>query len=191
MIPTTCASWPRGSSTAPATKQVAQDCWNGLLKENSYASLKIFNIIDWIGDDTEPVPRGDARLQVRPRRLRQAHAGIHGRRGQRAEREAQEEITELFTARIQNSSRSSHRRLSPVSETDSLILQFLDLHHLRHELWRARRSPLAVARLLGLQALLHRADAVADERHMLEDPARRIPEILVEHDFTSLVEAQV
>ncbi len=35
-------------------KVAAQDCWNGLLKENSYASLKIFNIIDWIGDGTEP-----------------------------------------------------------------------------------------------------------------------------------------
>ena len=35
-------------------KQIAQDCWNGLLRENSYASLKIFNIIDWIGDDTDP-----------------------------------------------------------------------------------------------------------------------------------------
>ena len=35
-------------------KAAAQGCWNGLLKENSYASLKIFNIIDWIGDGTEP-----------------------------------------------------------------------------------------------------------------------------------------
>ena len=32
----------------------AQDVWNGLLKESSYASLKIFNIIDWIGDGTDP-----------------------------------------------------------------------------------------------------------------------------------------
>ena len=35
-------------------KAAARDCWNGLLKGNSYASLKIFNIIDWIGDGTEP-----------------------------------------------------------------------------------------------------------------------------------------
>ena len=35
-------------------KQTAQDTWNNLLTENSYASLKIFNIIDWIGDDTTP-----------------------------------------------------------------------------------------------------------------------------------------
>ena len=35
-------------------KAAAQKCWNRLLKEGSYASLKIFNIIDWIGDGTEP-----------------------------------------------------------------------------------------------------------------------------------------
>ena len=33
---------------------LAQDCWNGLLRESSYASLKIFNIIDWIGAGNEP-----------------------------------------------------------------------------------------------------------------------------------------
>jgi arylsulfatase A-like enzyme len=32
----------------------AQKIWNGLLEESSYASLKIFNIIDWIGDDKTP-----------------------------------------------------------------------------------------------------------------------------------------
>ncbi len=35
-------------------KSSAQACWNELLKESSYASLKIFNIIDWIGDGVEP-----------------------------------------------------------------------------------------------------------------------------------------
>lgn len=35
-------------------KSAAQKCWNDMLKGNSYASLKIFNIIDWIGDGTEP-----------------------------------------------------------------------------------------------------------------------------------------
>ena len=35
-------------------KQSAQACWNDLLKESSYASLKIFNIIDWIGAGAEP-----------------------------------------------------------------------------------------------------------------------------------------
>lgn len=35
-------------------KAAAQECWNNLLRENSYASLKIFNIIDWIGDGVEP-----------------------------------------------------------------------------------------------------------------------------------------
>lgn len=35
-------------------KKSAQDCWNQLLADSSYASLKIFNIIDWIGDGTEP-----------------------------------------------------------------------------------------------------------------------------------------
>ncbi len=32
----------------------ARACWNELLRDGSYASLKIFNIIDWIGDGTEP-----------------------------------------------------------------------------------------------------------------------------------------
>lgn len=35
-------------------RQVAQDCWNRLLTDSSYASLKIFNVIDWIGDGAEP-----------------------------------------------------------------------------------------------------------------------------------------
>lgn len=35
-------------------KESAQACWNNLLKESSYASLKIFNIIDWIGEGAEP-----------------------------------------------------------------------------------------------------------------------------------------
>ena len=35
-------------------KAAAQACWNQLLAESSYASLKIFNIIDWIGDGVEP-----------------------------------------------------------------------------------------------------------------------------------------
>ena len=35
-------------------KQIAQDCFNSLLQESSYASLKVFNIIDWIGDGHEP-----------------------------------------------------------------------------------------------------------------------------------------
>ncbi|MFT5495715.1 MAG: N-sulfoglucosamine sulfohydrolase [Kiritimatiellia bacterium] len=35
-------------------KESAQDCWNDLLQNSSYASLKIFNIIDWIGDGFEP-----------------------------------------------------------------------------------------------------------------------------------------
>jgi arylsulfatase A-like enzyme len=35
-------------------KKTAQDCWNELLADSSYASLKILNIIDWIGDGTEP-----------------------------------------------------------------------------------------------------------------------------------------
>jgi N-sulfoglucosamine sulfohydrolase len=32
----------------------AQACWNQLLRENSYASLEIMNIIDWIGDGVDP-----------------------------------------------------------------------------------------------------------------------------------------
>ncbi len=35
-------------------KTLAQDCWNGLLADSSYASLKILNIIDWIGDGIDP-----------------------------------------------------------------------------------------------------------------------------------------
>ena len=35
-------------------KKSARDCWNELLTGSSYASLKIFNIIDWIGDGHEP-----------------------------------------------------------------------------------------------------------------------------------------
>ena len=35
-------------------KSAAQACWNNMLKNSSYASLKIFNIVDWIGDSTEP-----------------------------------------------------------------------------------------------------------------------------------------
>ncbi len=35
-------------------KEAAQNCWNELLANSSYASLKILNIIDWIGDGTEP-----------------------------------------------------------------------------------------------------------------------------------------
>jgi N-sulfoglucosamine sulfohydrolase len=35
-------------------KPAAQRCWNELLRDNSYASLTIFNVIDWIGEGTEP-----------------------------------------------------------------------------------------------------------------------------------------
>jgi len=35
-------------------KSTAQHCWNAMLKNSSYASLKILNIIDWIGAGTEP-----------------------------------------------------------------------------------------------------------------------------------------
>ncbi len=35
-------------------KAGAQECWNEMLRDNSYAALKIFNIIDWIGDGYEP-----------------------------------------------------------------------------------------------------------------------------------------
>jgi hypothetical protein len=31
----------------------AKACWNDLLKNHSYAALKIFNIIDWIGDGAD------------------------------------------------------------------------------------------------------------------------------------------
>ncbi len=34
--------------------KTAQDCWNEMLENDSYASLKIFNVIDWIGDGFEP-----------------------------------------------------------------------------------------------------------------------------------------
>lgn len=33
---------------------VARECWNQLLRESSYASLKVLNIIDWIGEGPEP-----------------------------------------------------------------------------------------------------------------------------------------
>lgn len=32
---------------------VARECWNQLLRESSYASLKVLNIIDWIGEGPE------------------------------------------------------------------------------------------------------------------------------------------
>ncbi|WP_149499436.1 sulfatase family protein [Roseiconus lacunae] len=35
-------------------RQAAQKCWNELLESDSYASLKIFNVVDWIGDGIEP-----------------------------------------------------------------------------------------------------------------------------------------
>ncbi len=35
-------------------QQAAIACWNDMLKNDSYASLKILNIIDWIGDGVEP-----------------------------------------------------------------------------------------------------------------------------------------
>ncbi len=35
-------------------KTSAQACWNELLKSGSYASLLIFNIVDWIGEGVEP-----------------------------------------------------------------------------------------------------------------------------------------
>lgn len=35
-------------------KLAAQQCWNDLLQNSSYASLEIFNIIDWIGDGHAP-----------------------------------------------------------------------------------------------------------------------------------------
>lgn len=35
-------------------KDSAAECWNDLLSNDSYASLKILNLIDWIGDGTEP-----------------------------------------------------------------------------------------------------------------------------------------
>lgn len=35
-------------------QQAARDCWNRLLQNDSYASLKILNVIDWIGDDIQP-----------------------------------------------------------------------------------------------------------------------------------------
>ncbi len=35
-------------------KKAAQDCWNDMLENDSYASLMIFNVIDWIGDGIAP-----------------------------------------------------------------------------------------------------------------------------------------
>lgn len=35
-------------------KEAAQACWNDLLRSGSYASLEIFNIVDWIGEGIEP-----------------------------------------------------------------------------------------------------------------------------------------
>ncbi|TWT83513.1 Sulfatase [Planctomycetes bacterium CA13] len=35
-------------------KEAARKCWNELLENDSYASLKIMNILDWIGDGLEP-----------------------------------------------------------------------------------------------------------------------------------------
>jgi len=35
-------------------KQAAADCWNELLRNDSYAALKILNVIDWIGEGTQP-----------------------------------------------------------------------------------------------------------------------------------------
>ncbi|MEO8496403.1 MAG: sulfatase [Planctomycetota bacterium] len=35
-------------------KAAAQACWNELLESSSYASLMIFNIVDWIGEGVEP-----------------------------------------------------------------------------------------------------------------------------------------
>ena len=35
-------------------KKSAQSCWNDLLATSSYASLKVLNVIDWIGDGSEP-----------------------------------------------------------------------------------------------------------------------------------------
>lgn len=35
-------------------KSAAMDCWNDLLRQSSYASLKVCNVIDWIGDGIEP-----------------------------------------------------------------------------------------------------------------------------------------
>ncbi len=34
-------------------KDTAKACWNDLLKSSSYASLKIFNIVDWIGEGAD------------------------------------------------------------------------------------------------------------------------------------------
>jgi hypothetical protein len=35
-------------------KQTARTAWNTLLRSDSYASLKIFNVVDWIGEGIEP-----------------------------------------------------------------------------------------------------------------------------------------
>lgn len=36
-------------------KQAGLDCLDKLLKEHSYASLKVLNMVDWIGDDAKPL----------------------------------------------------------------------------------------------------------------------------------------
>jgi N-sulfoglucosamine sulfohydrolase len=35
-------------------RDAAQACWNELLRDSSYASLEIMNIVDWIGDGIDP-----------------------------------------------------------------------------------------------------------------------------------------
>ncbi|TWU02628.1 sulfatase-like hydrolase/transferase [Stieleria varia] len=44
-------------------QDAAQACWNEMLRESSYASLKIFNIIDWIGNGTQPYEEAMAACQ--------------------------------------------------------------------------------------------------------------------------------
>ena len=53
-------------------KAAAQKRWNELLSESSYASLKIFNIIDWIGEGTEPYAEAMAACEY-------SHGGYVGR----------------------------------------------------------------------------------------------------------------
>ena len=36
-------------------KKVGLQCLEQLLKENSYATLSVLNIIDWAGDDAKPL----------------------------------------------------------------------------------------------------------------------------------------
>ena len=43
--------------------ETAQACFNNLLKNHSYASLKIFNIIDWIADGHQPYAKAMAACQ--------------------------------------------------------------------------------------------------------------------------------